>query len=100
MKGLVSFLPRALINRQYRDDCVWGPNQNEAIDGCYVNDACNTKKVPAQGGTIMSYCHLREEGINLSLGFGNEPGNVIRYITSHFGESSTPLSNSCITIDG
>ena len=26
----------------------------------------------------MSYCHLTSAGINLNLGFGPQPGNVIR----------------------
>jgi len=33
---------------------------------------------PAAGGTVMSYCHLNSVGINLSLGFGQQPGDLIR----------------------
>jgi hypothetical protein len=33
---------------------------------------------PVGGGTIMSYCHLQAVGINLSLGFGPQPGALIR----------------------
>ena len=58
--------------------CVWNGN-NTAIDGCYSTEGgCNSFGLPAAGGTIMSYCHLRGVGINFSLGFGVQPGNVIR----------------------
>lgn len=34
--------------------------------------------IPSEGGTIMSYCHLNNVGIDLSLGFGQQPGDLIR----------------------
>ncbi len=60
--------------------CAWNGN-NTAIDGCGpaagYNEGCNAP-VPAEG-TIMSYCHLvGGVGINFNLGFGPQPGNLIR----------------------
>jgi len=73
--------------------CVWN-NNNTQIDDCgnvYVanyggspeGSACfnpNAPILPANNcGTIMSYCHLISSvGINFNLGFGTQPGNVIR----------------------
>lgn len=35
--------------------------------------------LPTSGGTIMSYCHLNAGvGINFNLGFGQQPGDLIR----------------------
>ena len=68
--------------------CVWNGN-NTAIDGCYSTEGgCTSFGLPAAGGTIMSYCHLRSVGINFSLGFGVQPGNVIR---------NTIAQASCLT---
>ncbi len=68
-----------LLGSQHTHACVWNGN-NSAIDGCagYTEGGCANPGVPANGGTIMSYCHLSSAGINFSLGFGPQPGNVIR----------------------
>jgi hypothetical protein len=87
------------LGSRHTHDCVWGPNNNEAIDGCYVKDACNTKPIPAEGGTIMSYCHLRSEGINLNLGFGPQPGNMIRFITGEYHSRDGYTIANAIEID-
>jgi hypothetical protein len=66
--------------------CGWvgGP-----IDGCgptadadYAEGTCATGPLPAAGGgTIMSYCHLLSAvRINLSNGFGQQPGDKIRSV--------------------
>lgn len=60
--------------------CSWNGN-NTAIDGCGptagYSEGC-TAAVPTQG-TIMSYCHLVSGvGINFNLGFGPQPGDLIR----------------------
>lgn len=60
--------------------CAWNGN-NTAIDGCGpaagYSEGCNAS-VPTQG-TIMSYCHLVSGvGINFNLGFGPQPGDLIR----------------------
>jgi hypothetical protein len=59
--------------------CVWNGN-NTAIDGCSgsTEGTCPLPGYPSEGGTIMSYCHLQSVGINFNLGFGPQPGNVIR----------------------
>ncbi len=58
--------------------CAWNGN-NTAIDGCYTTEGgCSRPGIPSNGGTIMSYCHLTSTGINLTKGFGPQPGNVIR----------------------
>src|SRR6218665_237062 len=67
--------------------CSW---TGGAIDGCGpqagYSEGC-TGPIPSNGGTIMSYCHLTSAGINLNLGFGPQPGNLIR-----------SRVNSCITL--
>ncbi len=60
--------------------CAWNGN-NTAIDGCGpaagYNEGCNGP-LP-QDGTIMSYCHLVSGvGIDFNLGFGPQPGDLIR----------------------
>ena len=65
--------------------CAWNGN-NTRIDNCagnynvaYQEGTCNSFPAnPVGGGTIMSYCHLQAVGINLSLGFGPQPGALIR----------------------
>lgn len=71
--------------------CVWN-NNNTQIDDCgnvYADqngspiegNACYDDADPIlpPAGTIMSYCHLMPGiGINLGLGFGTQPGNLIR----------------------
>nr|WP_294860252.1 zinc-dependent metalloprotease [uncultured Fluviicola sp.] len=67
--------------------CSW---TGGAIDGCGpqagYSEGCNGP-IPANGGTIMSYCHLVSVGMNFTLGFGPQPGNLIR-----------SRVNSCITL--
>ncbi|MEM9928600.1 MAG: M12 family metallo-peptidase, partial [Bacteroidota bacterium] len=66
------------LGSQHTHACVWNGN-NTAIDGCagITEGLCGTPSIPAEGGTIMSYCHLRAPGINFDLGFGAQPGAVI-----------------------
>jgi hypothetical protein len=69
-----------LFGSRHTHACVWNGN-GTAIDGCGpaagFSEGCNGP-IPGEGGTIMSYCHLNSVGINFSLGFGPQPGNVIR----------------------
>ena len=78
--------------------CVWGPSNNAPIDCCgqdagYAGSSCPnnyncTIPTPAKG-TIMSYCHLSpNNGIDFNLGFGPEPGDLIR---------SRVYNSSCLT---
>ncbi|TVR88641.1 MAG: T9SS C-terminal target domain-containing protein [Saprospirales bacterium] len=60
--------------------CAWNGN-NTAIDGCGpeagYSEGCDGP-LPS-GGTVMSYCHLvGNVGIDLSLGFGPQPGDLMR----------------------
>lgn len=68
-----------LFGSRHTHACVWNGN-NTAIDGCAgrTEGSCAVPGNPASGGTVMSYCHQVNEGINFNLGFGRQPGNVIR----------------------
>lgn len=73
--------------------CAWNGN-NTAIDGCGpaggANEGCSGP-IPSEGGTIMSYCHLTSAGINFTLGFGPQPGALIRSTV----DSKPCLSTEC-----
>jgi len=64
---------------RHTHDCAWN-NNNTAIDGCGYNAGYGgcPEDDPPEGGTIMSYCHLRDVGVNFNLGFGQQPGDLIR----------------------
>ena len=68
-----------LLGSHHTHACVWNGN-NTAIDGCAgaTEGGCANPGIPSGGGTIMSYCHLTNTGINLTKGFGPQPGAVIR----------------------
>jgi len=68
-----------LLGSHHTHACVWNGN-NTAIDGCAgaTEGGCANPGNPSGGGTIMSYCHLTSVGINLTKGFGPQPGAVIR----------------------
>jgi len=67
-----------LFGSSHTHACAWNGN-NTAIDGCYTTEgSCPQPGIPSGGGTVMSYCHLTSAGINLTLGFGPQPGNLIR----------------------
>jgi hypothetical protein len=56
---------------------LWSYNNGNTPEG----NACfnpNNPILPSQGGTIMSYGHLNAIGMNFNLGFGPQPGDVIR----------------------
>lgn len=68
-----------LFGSRHTHACVWNGN-NTAIDGCagQTEGSCSLPGYPSNGGTIMSYCHIQSVGINFNLGFGTQPGNVVR----------------------
>jgi hypothetical protein len=67
-----------LFGSRHTHACVWNGN-GTAIDGCYTTEgSCSSPSIPSGGGTIMSYCHTQNVGINFNYGFGTQPGNVIR----------------------
>ncbi|MCC7150097.1 MAG: T9SS type A sorting domain-containing protein [Saprospiraceae bacterium] len=67
-----------LFGSRHTHACVWN-GDNTAIDGCagYVEGSCPLPGYPSGGGTIMSYC-WNPHWIDFTLGFGPQPGNVIR----------------------
>ena len=84
---------------QHTHDCAWNGN-NTPIDGCGSSqNGCGISNyLPPEGGTIMSYCHLQPVGINLSLGFGTQPGNRIRAFmnTASCDNYNVCNENNCI----
>lgn len=79
-----------LLGSRHTHACAWNGN-NTAIDNCgsfwqqtnnrpVEGKAClniTNPTIPSSGGTIMSYCHLNNVGINFNNGFGNQPKNLI-----------------------
>ncbi|MDO8367173.1 MAG: M12 family metallo-peptidase [Saprospiraceae bacterium] len=56
--------------------CNW---PGGALDNCVSPEgSCAPGPTPVNGGTIMSYCHLTNHGINFNNGFGPTPGARIR----------------------
>lgn len=76
--------------------CFWNSNDT-AIDSCGPNndysEGCDNGPIPANGGTIMSYCHLDSTGINLAQGFHPQVGS---YMSSNIDTKSC-LGTDCIT---
>lgn len=67
-----------IFGSRHTHACVWNGN-GTAIDGCSGTEgSCSNPGYPSGGGTIMSYCHLKSVGKDLSKGFGKQPGDVIR----------------------
>lgn len=73
------------LGSPHTHSCDWTINgvPNQAIDGC-ANQAgipagpCQQGPIPSSG-TIMSYCHLLNNvGVDMTLGFGPLPGDLIR----------------------
>lgn len=87
-----------LCGSRHTHACVWNGN-NTAIDGCAgsTEGTCANPGNPSGGGTLMSYCHLTSVGINFNLGFGTQPGTVIRNnvnATNNCLQSCAPLVNN------
>ncbi|MFM2136417.1 MAG: hypothetical protein RL021_1817, partial [Bacteroidota bacterium] len=85
------------FSSQHTHDCAWNGN-NTPIDGCgpaagYPTNCPTGPLPPSSGGTIMSYCHLLSSvGINLTNGFGQQPGDRIR---TYVNGSACLVSCSC-----
>jgi len=73
-----------LFGSQHTHDCVWGSNQNEALDNCNpygTVGGCADGPSPIGGGTMMSYCVYEEPYINFEKGFDEEPGErIVGYV--------------------
>jgi hypothetical protein len=67
------------LGSKHTHACVWNGN-NTAIDGCAggTEGSCPDPGVPQDGGTIMSYCHLKSVGINFNKGFHPQPAQAMR----------------------
>ena len=71
---------------RHTHNCIWNGNSTQIDDcgnvhGSGTPGSCYDSQnpiIPSGGGTIMSYCHNDNVGINFSLGFGQQPGDVIR----------------------
>lgn len=64
------------LGSPHTQSCSW---PGGAIDNCVsVEGSCSPGPTPSNGGTIMSYCHLTNVGINYANGFGPLPGDLIR----------------------
>ncbi|MFN8345869.1 MAG: GEVED domain-containing protein [Spirosomataceae bacterium] len=75
----------------HTQSCTW---PGGAIDNCYTTEGgCAPGPAPVNGGTIMSYCHLTNYGINFANGFGTLPGNLIRNLTQAcLGSAAAPTN--------
>ncbi|MDR1197759.1 MAG: M12 family metallo-peptidase, partial [Prevotellaceae bacterium] len=95
-----------LFGSRHTHACVWN-GKNTAIDGCAggTEGGCTTPSIPSSG-TIMSYCdHSGMPGVNFNLGFGQQPGNVIRNSVANSScLLATPAisgpSNLCVNSSG
>ncbi len=82
-----------LMGSPHTHNCSW---PNGAIDGCaplvgIPNEGnCPDGPLPENGGTIMSFCHLTQYGVNLALGFGEHPSQLMKSFISNA---------SCLTPD-
>ncbi len=71
------------LGSKHTHACAWNGN-NTRIDNCgghagYTSGTCaDILPDPPAGGTIMSYCHLVSVGVNFNLGFGPQPGDLVR----------------------
>jgi len=86
------------LNSPHTHACAWNGN-NTAIDGCGpeigIDEGCDAP-LPANGGTIMSYCNLvGGVGVNFNLGFGPQPGQRIR----DYVDGNSCLGTVCVAID-
>ncbi|HMG15787.1 MAG TPA: M12 family metallo-peptidase, partial [Saprospiraceae bacterium] len=71
------------LGSPHTQSCTW---PGGAIDNCYTTEGgCAPGPPPVNGGTIMSYCHLTNYGINFNNGFGPLPGNKIRTEVTNAG---------------
>ncbi len=82
----------------HTQNCSWNGN-NTAIDACASTEggcASTGGACPPGGGTIMSYCHITNCGIDFNNGFGQQPGDLIR---NRFNNASCTLTCAAPTCD-
>ena len=69
----------------HTQSCSWEiqPGVFGMLDSCFTAEGdCYLGPRIATVGTVMSYCHLMNLGVDLSKGFGPQPGDLIR--TNYF----------------
>ncbi len=86
-----------LMGSPHTHDCAWNGN-NTRIDGCGNNGlgTCPDEEFAADGGTIMSYCHIPFGEIDLSNGFGPQPKARILNKINNAGCLGTNCTTTCI----
>lgn len=96
-----------LLGSPHTHACVWNGN-NTAIDNCapealgndWEGGECMTSPptLPseAEGGSLMSYCHLLDIGINFNNGFGPQPKAAIQTAIAGGACLSTDCVSTCI----
>lgn len=103
------------LGSPHTHNCAWNGN-NTAIDDCagtfssiYADNNCSPATIPANGGTIMSYCHLLSGvGVNFTNGFGPQPAELIRTVVNdatclssdHIPRSVLNTANTSIPANG
>lgn len=76
-----------VLGSRHTHACVWNGN-GTALDSCpgFTEGGCPKPGGPEGGkGTIMGYCAMAGYDVDFTLGFGPQPGNVIR---NKFAEAS------------
>ena len=82
----------------HTQNCSWNGN-NTAIDACSPTEGgCPSTygACPPGGGTIMSYCHLTNCGIDFNNGFGVQPGALLR---NRYNNAACALTCAAPTCD-
>lgn len=95
------------IGSRHTHWCGW---PGGAIDGCVAvendnnNNSCTRPPNPTGGGTIMSYCHLNNTGVNFNNGFGPLPKALMMNkisnascVSSVEGKKSVDTANVTVT---
>lgn len=90
------------LGSPHTHSCSW---VGGAIDGCgpaanpAYSEGCNGP-LPTRG-TIMSYCHLVNGiGVDFNLGFGSQPGNLIRSHVNNCVSNTCSTTGSCTAPQG
>ncbi|MEP2936176.1 MAG: M12 family metallo-peptidase [Gilvibacter sp.] len=94
-----------LLGSRHTHACVWN-GDNTAIDSCsgFTEGSCPLPGLPADGGTIMSYCSSTSAGVDFTLGFGPQPTAVILNNIDATGNCLNPAGDNppvavCQTIE-
>ena len=78
----------------HTQSCTWelAPGEFGMLDSCFTPEGdCYFGPRIAKVGTVMSYCHLMNLGVDLSLGFGPKPAALI---LNSFNNASSCLNGT------